>query len=291
MLEAIRRKTGTVLLYVDLDREHTRAAALEIVRAIVSAGFRVEFCADQGAELGFPSDGADPKDAVLLVTVGGDGTLLRGAQIAAPFGIPLLGVNTGRLGFLTEVDGRGDELRRLVALLHDGFCVDERIALAADLGGRSFFALNDIVIRRTGTSHMTPLRLYVDGREAANVPADGIIVATPTGSTAYALSAGGPIIWPDVPAICVIALAPHTLFTRPIVVPNTATLTLACDATDARIALEADGREVGELRADEAVTVRRYPEPVRFARREPLDFPRLLENKLRWNAPIKDQDR
>jgi NAD+ kinase len=265
-------------------------AAVETARVVREAGFAVAFCDDQAGELGVANDPGVPAGASLLVTIGGDGTLLRAAQIAAPHGIPLFGVNTGRLGFLTEVDGRPQELVGLLALLRAGFYVDERTALVAELAGRSFFALNDIVIRRTGTAHMTPLRLLVDGREAAHVPADGIIVATPTGSTAYALSAGGPILWPDVPAICVIALAPHTLFTRPIVVPNTATITLSSDAEDARIALEADGREVGELHATESVTVRRYPTPVRFARREPLNFPRLLENKLRWNAPIKEPD-
>jgi NAD+ kinase len=174
--------------------------------------------------------------------------------------------------------------------LKDGFVTDERSALAAQVHGKSYFALNDIVVRRTAESHMTPFGIYVDGKEAAHVPADGVIVATPTGSTAYFLSAGGPILSPATAAFGIFALLPHTLFTRPLVVPDTSTIELTCDASSEGIALEADGRMVEALHAGDRVTVTRYPRPVRFARRAPLDFFSLLEEKLRWNAPIKDRE-
>jgi NAD+ kinase len=278
--------TGVVALYVDLFRESARAAATQVAAAIRAAGFEVALCDDQNRELGLASDGAAVEDAALLVTLGGDGTLLRAARIAAPYGIPLFGINTGRLGFLTEMDGSASALESLPHILCAGFETDERTALQAEAHGRTHFALNDIVVTRT-SPHMMPFGLFVDGKEAAHVPADGIVVATPTGSTAYSLSAGGPIVAPTVDAFIVTALLPHTLFSRPLVVPSSSTVVVTCDIETSGVALEADGQVVDMLDPGDRVTVSRSPAPVRFARRRPLDFFALLEGKLRWNAPVK----
>ena len=279
--------TGVVALYVDLFRDHARAAAARVAIAIREAGFAVALCDDQNRELGLASDGAAIEDAVLLVTIGGDGTLLRAARIAAPHGIPLFGINTGRLGFLTEMDGHSESLEALPKILRTGFATDERTALVAEAHGRKHFALNDIVVTRT-SPHMMPFGLIIDGKEAAHVPADGIVIATPTGSTAYSLSAGGPIVAPDVDAFIVSALLPHTLFSRPLVVPTSSTIVVSCDPETSGVALEADGQTVDMLEPGDRVTVTRYPKTVRFARRAPLDFFALLEGKLRWNAPVKE---
>jgi NAD+ kinase len=281
-------KPKTIALYVDLFRDHARAAARAIAAALGDAGFAIAFDALQARELSIPSGVTSLADAELMVTIGGDGTLLRAAQLAAPLHIPLFGINTGRLGFLTELDGRDLDLAALPKLLGDGFYTDERCAIEVTVHGRTFFALNDIVVTRT-SPHMTPFLLHIDGREAANVPADGIVVATPTGSTAYSLSAGGPIVAPSVDAFIVTALLPHTLFSRPLVVPSTSVITIACDLETSGVAVEADGAAVDRLSAGEAVTVTRYDTPVRFARLRPLDFFGLLEGKLRWNAPVKDR--
>ena len=281
-------KPKTIALYVDLYRDHARAAAKAIATALGDAGFAIAFDDDQARVLAIDHCVAPLADAQLLVTIGGDGTLLRAAQIAAPLGIPLLGINTGRLGFLTEIDGSNLDLAALPKMLAGGFSIDERFAIVARAHGRSHFALNDIVVTRT-SPHMTPFGLYIDGREAAHVPADGIVVATPTGSTAYSLSAGGPIVAPSVDAVIVTALLPHTLFSRPLVVPSSSQITITCDRETSGVALEADGVVVDELQPGDEVTVNRYAIPIRFARREPLDFFGLLEGKLRWNAPVKDR--
>jgi NAD+ kinase len=288
--ELVRPKMGTIALYVDLTRDHARQTAAAVAGTIRAAGFRVALCENQALQLGLADDGTRVEEAVLLVTVGGDGTLLRAAHIAAPYGIPLLGINTGRLGFLTELDGRGPELDLLPEILREGFAIDERTALEARVHAQTHLALNDIVVRRTQDSHMTPFGIYVDGKEAALVPSDGVIVATPTGSTAYFLSAGGPILSPDVAAFGIIALLPHTLFTRPLVVPDTSTIWLTCDAETEGVVLESDGRSVGKLHPGERVEIARYPLPIRFARRAPLDFFSVLEAKLRWNAPLKERE-
>jgi NAD+ kinase len=279
--------TGVVALYVDLFRSHARSAAARVAEMIRDAGFAVALCEDQERELGLASNGANVEDAVLLVTIGGDGTLLRAARIAAPHGIPLFGINTGRLGFLTEIEGDLESLVTLPEILRSGFVTDERTALEVEAHGRKHFALNDIVVSRT-TPRMMPFSLFVNGREAARVPADGIVVATPTGSTAYSLSAGGPIVAPDCDAFIVTALLPHTLFSRPLVVASSSSIVIECDPETTGVSLQADGQAVDELAAGDRVTVTRYPTTVRFARREPLDFFAVLEGKLRWNAPVKD---
>jgi NAD+ kinase len=286
MLNLVRPTTGTVAFYITLERERAHEAARRVTDAVREAGFAVAMCSDSEADLAGTA-GASAEDAILLVTIGGDGTLLRAAQIAAPLGIPLFGINTGRLGFLTELDADGSEGHVVANVLRDGFIIEERIALEARLRDGSHMALNDIVVRRGGTAKMTPFGLFVDGKEAAHVPADGVVVATPTGSTAYLLSAGGPILAPDVAAFGIVALLPHTLFTRPLVVPDTSTVTVTCAGEVERATLEADGRVVDELGPGDRVTVTRYPRSVRFARRAPLNFFALLEEKLRWNAPIK----
>jgi NAD+ kinase len=275
----------TIALYVDLFRDHARHAAIAYSLAMRDAGYAIVLCDDQDRELRLSSDGAVLEGADLLVTIGGDGTLLRAAQIAAPLGIPLFGINTGRLGFLTEMDGDGG-FEIFPEIVRAGFVIDERTALSVEAHGRSHFALNDIVVKRT-SPRMTPFQLSVDGKEAAHVPADGIVVATPTGSTAYSLSAGGPVVAPTVDAFIVTALLPHTLFSRPLVVPTSSTIEIACDVETSGIALEADGQVVDTLHAGESIRVVRYPKTVRFARREPLDFFAVLEGKLRWNAPVK----
>ena len=231
--------TGTIALYVDLFRDHARAAAKSVAKTFLSSGYHVALCEEQDRELGIASDGAELGEAMLLVTLGGDGTLLRAAQIAAPYGIPLFGINTGRLGFLTEMDGREAYLEALPGIVRAGFTIDERTALQVEMHGRTRFALNDVVVKRTAP-HMTPFGLYVDGKEAAHVPADGIVVATPTGSTAYSLSAGGPILAPTVDAFIIAALLPHTLFSRPLVVPTTSTIVVSCDDETTGVMLEAE---------------------------------------------------
>jgi len=289
-VKSVLPKICTVALYVDLQRDDARRAATAIAHSIRDAGFRIVLCEDQDDALALSDDGTTVEEADLLVTVGGDGTLLRAAQIAAPHRIPLFGINTGRLGFLTEIDGRAGEIAKLPKILEAGFTIDERVALQVVVHGHTHLALNDIVVRRPENARVMRFGIFVDGKEAARVPADGVVVATPTGSTAYFLSAGGPVLSPDVAAFGIIALLPHTLFTRPLVVPDSSTIALTCDAEGEGAALEADGRTVDRLSPGDRVEVRRYPIPVRFARRAPLDFFSVLEDKLRWNAPLKERE-
>lgn len=284
-MKRTRPTRGTIGFYVDLTRDRAHRTAQRAADFVRARGFTVALHPDQEDVLAFATSGAVLEEAIMLVVVGGDGTFLRAAKIASPFGIPLFGINTGRLGFLTEASG--DDAEALAQILDEGFIVEERTALSIYIGTEVHFALNDAIVRRRGNAHMTPFGLEVDGEEAARVPADGIAVATPTGSTAYFLSAGGPILAPDVPALGIVALLPHTLFSRPLIVSDSASIVLTCESETGDATVEADGILVAELRPKERILVRKHVQPVRFARFRPLRFYTLLEEKMRWNAPIK----
>ena len=278
-----------VALYCDLDRAHARTTAAQVAEVARDAGFSVALEAVQDGVLGLASGNVPLHDADLLVTIGGDGTLLRGARLAAPLDIPLLGINTGRLGFLTEIEGQY-ALPEFAAMLREGYYLENRAALQtrAD-GGPTFFALNDIVVRKAGASRMVPFGLRLDGEMVAHLSADGIVIATPTGSTAYFLSAGGPIISPTVDAFGVVGLLPHTLFARPLIVPADSRIEITCDSEIVHAHLEADGERVSELTPESHVIVERYPRCVMFARKRPFSFFSRLESKLRWGVAIKNE--
>lgn len=274
-------KKRVVALYVDADRENARALAQR-----VGAGFR-----QAGYEITPLPKGGTLDDAALLVTIGGDGTLLRAARLAVDKGVPIIGINTGRLGFLTEFDEDDETIDELPDLLERGLVIEERIALRAQYEGREFFALNDVVVRKGGVSRIVPFGLCLNDEQAAHIPADGICVATPTGSTAYFLSAGGSIISPQVDAFGIVPLLPHTLFSRPLIVPAASRVIISCDSELVHANLECDGDVVSDLAPGSSVVIERHPRTVRFARIKRLRFFERLEEKLRWGVSIKERRR
>jgi NAD+ kinase len=280
----------TIAIYLGTGREQGREVAAEVVRMARAAGLAIAVTGDDDPSpvRDLATSGARVADAELVVTVGGDGTLLRGVRLAVPLDIPLIGVNTGRLGFLTEVETTGDGLRVLEAVFAGTFAIEERVALEASVNGAgAHFALNDVVIRRATQARMAPFGLALDGELIADIPSDGIVVSTPTGSTAYFLSAGGPIISPNVDAFGIAALLPHTLFARPLIVPTSSTVKITCDSEIAHANLEVDGAIVADLKPGDGVTIVRAPRSVKFARTRPRAFFARLEEKLQWGVPIK----
>lgn len=268
-------------LYVDTHRENARTIGARLSQMFDASGYAVRAT----------NDVQDIDGAALLITVGGDGTLLRAARMAVQAGVPILGVNTGRLGFLTEFDQDDEVLDELPDLLERGLLIEERIALRATYNNREYFALNDVVVRKGGISRIVPFSLMLGHQQAAHIPADGICVATPTGSTAYFLSAGGSIISPDVAAFGVVPLLPHTLFSRPLIVPETSRICIGCDNELLHANLECDGDVVCTLAAGDSVVIDRYPKNVKFARLQPPRFFERLEDKLRWGVSIKERHR
>ncbi|SRR5579875_76804 len=286
----------TIAFYVDLMQPSARRVAQDATRAAHDAGYAVALCERQDDVLRLADRGAEVSGARFLVAIGGDGTLLRAARIAYPHDIPLLGINTGRLGFLTEfeLDGAGSMQRELTGVLTkpDDIVIEERTMLEARLeDGRSFVALNDVVVHKGDASRVETFRLSLDDEHVADLPADGVVVSTPTGSTAYFLSAGGPIVSPRVAAFGIAALLPHTLFARPLIVPDSATIEICVDSENMRANLDADGEIVATLSPRDRVRVRKAERTARFARRGPLHYFSRLEQKLRWGVSIRGTSR
>jgi len=226
-----------------------------------------------------------PGQVDLLIVLGGDGTLLSMARAVGDLGVPILGVNLGGLGFLTATT-LDEMLPALETLLAGGMEVEERLMLSASLrrGGQSvgeYIALNDVVITKSAMSRIIDLSVSVGGRHAISYRADGLIIATPTGSTAYNLSAGGPILFPTMDAVVLTPIAPHTLSNRPIVVPGAQRIEVAL-LIDQEVMLTMDGQVGVPLRERDVVEVQKAAARIRLVRFPQKDFFSVLRTKLKW---------
>ncbi len=231
-----------------------------------------------------------------LVTLGGDGTLLRGARSLNGARTPILGVNLGRVGFLTTASAQTLDWA-LDVLVRRAYATESRLALAPfilDKQGRSRpepVILNDAVVHKGGVARVIRLRVSVDGDEVGQYSADGIVVATPTGSTAYALSAGGPIVVPGVDAIVVAAICPHTLAVRPLVVPSQASVTVEpIPPWTEDVLVSFDGQVGTTMHAGERLVVKRSEQPVLLVRLGPEGFFARMRKKLQW-GDLSDRER
>ncbi len=221
----------------------------------------------------------------LLIVLGGDGTLLSMARAVGDLGIPILGVNLGDLGFLTATT-LDEMLPAAEAALAGQMAVDARMMLTARLVRAGailgeFAALNDVVITKSAMSRIINLRVAVEGEYATAYRADGLIIATPTGSTAYCLSAGGPILFPTMDAFVLVPIASHTLTNRPIVLPGTQRIDVTL-MTDQDVMLTLDGQVGVHLREHDTVQVERAATRVRLLRFPRTDFFAVLRSKLKW---------
>jgi NAD+ kinase len=226
-----------------------------------------------------------PGQVDLLIVLGGDGTLLSMARAVGDLGVPILGVNLGGLGFLTATTLE-EMLPALDALLADGMEIEERMMLGARLvrAGQvvgEYIALNDVVITKSAMSRIIDLSVSVGGRHAISYRADGLIISTPTGSTAYNLSAGGPILFPTMDAVVLTPIAPHTLSNRPIVVPGAQRIDVAL-LIEQDVMLTMDGQVGVSLRERDIVEVQKAEALIRLVRFPQKDFFSVLRTKLKW---------
>jgi len=226
--------------------------------------------------------------ADLIVVLGGDGTLLSIARFVGERETPILGVNLGALGFLTQA--AMDEARSSVERVLEGdYSVDRRITLEAEISTSDgalkhragVKALNDVVIHKRQLGRLLELDVLADGQHFCSYRADGLIVATPTGSTAYALSAGGPIIFPTLEVVVLAPICPHTLSNRPVVLPDSCALEIRVEATDHDAMLTADGQEGVSLGARDRAVICKGAHPVALVRSSHSYF-EIWRNKLRW---------
>ena len=249
-----------------------------VLRELAAAGVEPVLATDESTAGNLP-------DFEMAIVLGGDGTILRAAELTRERGVPMLGVNLGHIGFLAEIEP--DNVPAAVQRLTSGdFEVEERstleVRVLAPDGMRSVsWALNEATMEKTDAATMIEIIVEVDGRPLSSFGTDGLVLATPTGSTAHAFSGGGPVVWPDVDGLIVVPLAAHALFARPLVVGRSSTVAvevLGRSASDAM--LVCDGRRRIAMPAGSRLEVRRSDLPVRLARLSPAPFTWRLVSKF-----------
>lgn len=232
---------------------------------------------------------AGPGELDALLTLGGDGTLLRGARFLDGAGVPILGVNLGRLGFLTScgVDEFAEALQRFA---RGEYVAEARMGLtaaamhgASPIGAR-WLSLNDVVLHKGGFARVVRFHVMVDDEPIGPYAADGVIVSTPTGSTGYSLSAGGPVVVPTVESIVITPVSPHTLAMRPLVLPPSATVRIQADNGPEQLLVTIDGQVGARVSGGETLVVQRAPAPVRIVRFPGTTFFTRLRHKLGWGG-------
>lgn len=276
--------------------------AIEIKDKLTAAGWEVSLATGVGGMLGYsspnspvchtPIEGLTPpgfdSDTKFAVVLGGDGTVLAAARQAAPCGIPLLGVNTGHMGFLTETY-LNQLPQALEALMAGNYEIEERTMLAVKVFRQDdvlweALCLNEMVLHREPLTSMCHFEIKIGRHAAVDIAADGIIVSTPTGSTAYSLSAGGPVIIPGVPVLQLVPICPHSLASRALVFPNQEPVNIY-PVNAPRLVLVVDGNGGCYVMPEDRVYLERSQYGVKFIRLQQPEFFRILREKLGWGLP------
>ncbi|MFF6835032.1 MULTISPECIES: NAD kinase [unclassified Streptomyces] len=282
----------TVFLLAHTGRPAAVRSAELVVLGLLRAGLGVRVLEAEAADLPLPSSVEKVPEACseaiddceLLVVLGGDGTLLRGAEFSRASGVPMLGVNLGRVGFLAEAER--DDLDKVVErVVTRAYEVEERMTLDVTVHQNGDvlhqdWALNEAAVQKVSPERMLEVVLAIDGRPVTGFGCDGVICATPTGSTAYAFSAGGPVIWPEVEALLMVPIGAHALFAKPLVTTPESVLAVEIEPHTPHGVLWCDGRRTVELPAGARVEVRRGAVPVRLARLHHASFTDRLVAKF-----------
>lgn len=225
-------------------------------------------------------------DVDFVISIGGDGTFLRAASMVGSKGTPIIGVNTGRLGFLADI--HPDEIDHAIAEIVDGhYAVEPHAVIMVEADGEiiegSPFALNDIAVLKRDNAAMISVRTCINGEYLVTYQADGLIVSTPTGSTAYGLSNGGPIIVPDADILCLTPVAPHSLNVRPIVINDDSEITLEVESRSHNFLVAIDGRSE-KLLESTRLTIRKAPYTINIVKRDSRSYFSTLREKMMWGA-------
>jgi NAD+ kinase len=294
----------SALVVVHATRAEARGVGSRIASGLMAAGFGVVVSEEDAEGLDLPGVRVVPGDehaatgCEIVVVVGGDGTILRAAERARGARVPLLGVNLGRVGFLAEAE-RDDVSRVVDAIVERTWHVEERVVLDVcirhtDGGVSRTWALNEIAVEKAMPAKMIEVLVAIDGHPLSRWGCDGVVCATPTGSTAYAFSAGGPIVWPEVEAVLVVPLSAHALFARPLVVAPASHISITLSPGSEPAVMSADGRRSLPIEAGATVEVTRHATQVSFARVQDSPFTDRLVAKFDlpvegWRAPEPDR--
>jgi NAD+ kinase len=297
-----------ILVVAHTGRADSLEAGIQVCRRLVEAGLVPVLSEDEVADFQAVAPDVMPiailgrdvtlGDLELVMVLGGDGTILRAAEISRGCTAPLLGVNLGHVGFLAESE-REDLPSTISRVLDRDYLVEERMTLSVrvKVDGEVIYetwALNEATVEKAARERMLEVVVEVDGRPLSSFGCDGVVMSTPTGSTAYSFSAGGPIVWPSLDAILMVPLSPHALFGRPIVVgPDSSLAVELLERTQGTGVLWCDGRRTFDLPVGARVVVRRSPVPVRLARLNQGPFSDRLVRKFAlpvngWRGPVNE---
>ncbi|MEP6696998.1 MAG: NAD kinase [Pseudonocardiales bacterium] len=280
----------TALLVTHTGRPDVVEHAARLAQRLRHRGFALRVLKSEAAELALAdaeavAEEVSAGDVEIVIALGGDGTFLRAAEFARPAGTPLLGIKLGRVAFLAEaeVDDLDETVQRVADCSYD---VDERLTVDVTVSrdgsvASDCWALNEASVEKASRERMIEVLVSIDGRPLSRWGCDGVVCATPTGSTAYAFSAGGPVVWPTVQALLLVPNNAHALFSRPLVTAPTSVLTIEVAPEGSHGVLTCDGRRTVSLEPGSVVEVRRGDQPVRVVRLYPQAFTDRLVKKFR----------
>ena len=298
-----------ILVVAHTGRPESLSAAITVCRQLVADGLAPVLAADEHAAILAAAPDITPTsllgetvtigDLELVIVLGGDGTILRAAELARGCSAPLLGVNLGHVGFLAESE-KEDLAESVARALARDYLVEERMTLSVRVKVDAevlyeTWALNEAAVEKASRERMLEVVIEVDGRPLSSFGCDGVLMSTPTGSTAYSFSAGGPVVWPSLDALLLVPLSAHALFARPLVVgPDSALAVEILERTPGDAVLWADGRRSFNLPRRARVVVRRSSVPVRLARLTQGSFTDRLVNKFGlpvtgWRGPVGEE--
>ena len=288
-------KFDSVGLVVNYEKEKTRETACRIIDWLNSKKLKVCIEENMGKKIGKQELDCPIekflKKVDLIISLGGDGTLLRAARLAAAENIPVFGVNLGGLGFLTQI-GIDDLEKSLEKLYQEKYFLDERMMLTCSVERRGkevkkFTALNDVVIGKGAFARIISLATYVNNNYVITYSADGLIVSTSTGSTAYSLSAGGPIVKPSINSIILTPICPHTLSARPFIISEDDQVKITLEVNEEEVMVTIDGQEGFALKPNDEVIIKKSDHKARLITFKEKSFYAILREKLRWSGQIE----
>ncbi len=289
-------KLDSVGLIVNYKKEKTREIACKIIDWLNSKKLKVCIEGNRGKEIGKEELNCPAeeffKKVDLIISLGGDGTLLRAARLAAPENIPVFGINLGGLGFLTQICI--DDLERSLEKLYQGrYFLDERMMLNCAVKRKEeeikkFTALNDVVIGKGAFARIICLSTYVNNDYVITYSADGLVVSTSTGSTAYSLSAGGPIVNPNINSIILTPICPHTLSARPLIIGEKDRVKITLESNEEKVMVTIDGQEGFVLQPKDEVIIKKSGHKARLITFKDKSFYTILREKLKWSGQTNE---
>ena len=277
-----------IALFPKTQKDESKKLALQVIEFLSKNGVSVVVEDDKAKELGMPSfSSSDPQSIDILITMGGDGSILRIAHQYSELNAAILGINLGHLGFMADVQ-ISEIIPCLEDLLKGSYTIQERIMIDGKSSQRdSFFAINDCVLHRARNPSLVEIAIYVDDLLLSHFQADGVILATSTGSTAYSLAAGGPILSPEIDAFVITPICPHTLSYRPIVINPKKDIRIEYVSKNQPIEFVTDGLHHFEMSSGDHVILKKSPRTFKLVHLKRIDYFSTLRHKLGWSGKLR----